>query len=58
MLKYLENIIEMTKYKQSIEDVIKKVDFLNEVNLKKLNHVVIIEKKKDNLEIINLKNDC
>jgi structural maintenance of chromosome 4 len=67
LLEYLEDIIGTAKYKQPIEDAAKEVESLNEVCLEKSNRVAIVEKEKDNLEVLTpflaslstgSKNDC
>jgi structural maintenance of chromosome 4 len=52
LLEYLEDIIGTAKYKQPIEDAAKEVEGLNEVCLEKSNRVAIVEKEKENLEVI------
>jgi SpoU rRNA methylase family enzyme len=53
LLEYLEDIIGTTKYKQPIEDAAKEVEALNDVCLEKSNRVAIVEKEKDNLEVLS-----
>jgi structural maintenance of chromosome 4 len=52
LLEYLEDIIGTAKYKQPIEEAAKQVEELNDVCLEKSNRVSIVEKERDNLEVI------
>ncbi|GME74602.1 unnamed protein product [[Candida] boidinii] len=50
LLEYLEDIIGTSKYKDSIETLLKEIDELNDVCLEKENRFQIVENAKDELE--------
>ena len=50
MLEFLEDIIGTTRYKEPLEKLFQKVEFLSEEREEKLRHLKIVEKSKLELE--------